>query len=275
MSKGCSIPATDGSVSIRVQVERGDMQYSTADGDEIRVFIAEGEIDSDPDRQVEFDELTVSIRRNEVEGRIRSNDDDAIEELSGSDRPARIEIEPEDGTETRVIEARIEDATGELEITDAIQHLLEKGQTVQSLVLKSWWLDTGKKDDLLEANRVVLDEWIKTNIKGVVDGESRVVGRVIIEEGAEVKHSEVRGPAIIGPGTLIEEAFIGPYTSIGSMCVIKNSALEHCVVLEGVRVEGLERLENSILGRNAVVRRRSANHHSTCLLIGDDAEVLL
>jgi hypothetical protein len=94
------------------------MQYSTADGDEIRVFIAEGEIDSDPDRRVEFDELTVSIRRNEVEGRIRSNDDDAIEELSGSDRPARIEIEPEDGTETRVIEARIEDATGELEITD-------------------------------------------------------------------------------------------------------------------------------------------------------------
>jgi hypothetical protein len=94
------------------------MQYSTADGDEIRVFIAAGAIDSDPDRRIEFDELTVSIRRNEVEGRIRSNDDDAIEELAGSDRPARIEIEPADGTETRVVEARVKDAIGELEITD-------------------------------------------------------------------------------------------------------------------------------------------------------------
>jgi hypothetical protein len=93
------------------------MQYSTADGDEIRVFIAAGEIDSDPDRRIEFDGLTVSIRRNEIEGRIRSTDDDAIGELARSSRPARIEIEPEDGTETRVIEARVENATGELEIT--------------------------------------------------------------------------------------------------------------------------------------------------------------
>lgn len=93
------------------------MQYSTADGDEIRVFLAEGEVDSDPDRRIEFDELTVSVRRNEVEGRIRSNDDDAIEELARSGRPARIEIEPEGSSETRVINARVEDATGELEIT--------------------------------------------------------------------------------------------------------------------------------------------------------------
>jgi glucose-1-phosphate thymidylyltransferase len=164
---------------------------------------------------------------------------------------------------------------GELEITDAIQRLLERGHTVQSFVLKSWWLDTGKKDDLLEANRVVLDEWVKRETNGVVDAESRVVGRVMLEQGAQVRRSEVRGPAVIGQGTIIEEAFIGPYSSIGPCCTIKNSSLEHCVVLEGVKVEGVERLADSILGRNAVVRRVSGNYQALRLMIGDDAEVLL
>jgi len=164
---------------------------------------------------------------------------------------------------------------GELEITDAIQRLLERGHTVQSFVLKSWWLDTGKKDDLLEANRVVLDEWVQREIKGVVDAASRVVGRVVLEEGVQVRCSEVRGPAVIGKGTVIEESFIGPYTSIGPGCTIKNSELEHCVALEGVRLEGVERLADSILGRNAVVRRVSGNFRALRLMIGDDAEVLL
>ncbi len=164
---------------------------------------------------------------------------------------------------------------GELEITDAVQKLLENGHTVQSAVLKGWWLDTGKKDDLLEANRVVLDEWVKREIQGVVDADSRVMGRVVLEEGAKVIRSEVRGPATIATRTLIEDAFIGPYTSIGPGCTIKNSALEHCVVLDGVRLEGAGRLEDSILGRSAVVRRLSGNHHALRLMIGDDAEVLL
>lgn len=164
---------------------------------------------------------------------------------------------------------------GELEITDAIQKLLEKGGVVQSSVLKSWWLDTGKKDDLLEANRIVLDEWTQRETKGVVDAGSRLVGRVVLEEGAEVRRSEVRGPAVVGQGTIIEDAFIGPYTSIGPGCTIKNSALEHCVVLEGVKVEGVERLADSILGRNSLVRRISGNYQALRLMIGDDAEVLL
>lgn len=164
---------------------------------------------------------------------------------------------------------------GELEITDAIQRLLEKGHTVQSFELKGWWLDTGKKDDLLEANRVVLDEWVQRETKGVVDAASRVVGRVVLEEGVQVRRSEVRGPAVIGNGTVIEGAFIGPYTTIAPGCTIKNSALEHCVVLQGVRLEGVKRLSDSILGRNAVVRCVSGNYQALRLMIGDDAEVLL
>ena len=164
---------------------------------------------------------------------------------------------------------------GELEITDAIQNLLEHGQLVQSFILKSWWLDTGKKDDLLEANRVVLDEWARHDIRGIVDAESRVVGRVVLEEGARIRRSEIRGPVAIGMETVVEDAFIGPYTSIGRGCVITSSVLEHCVVLDGVRLEGVERLEDSVLGRNAAVRRVSGNHHALRLMIGDDAEVLV
>jgi len=164
---------------------------------------------------------------------------------------------------------------GELEITDAIQKLMENGHNVHSFVLDSWWLDAGKKDDLLEANRIVLDECARCEIQGVVDPESRVVGRVTLKEGSRVSRTEVRGPVNIGPGTVIEDAFIGPYTSIGKNCVIKNSTLEHCVLFDGVRLEGVDRLEDTILGSNSIVRRVNGNHHALRLMIGDDAEVLL
>jgi glucose-1-phosphate thymidylyltransferase len=164
---------------------------------------------------------------------------------------------------------------GELEITDAIQKLMENGHTIQSLLLESWWLDTGKKDDLLEANRIVLDECIKRDIQGTFDAKSQIMGRVTLEEGAELIRSQVRGPVTIGKGTFIEDAFIGPYSSIGQDCVITRSTLEHCVVLDGARIEGVERLEDTVLGRNTVVRRISEKHHAIRLMIGDDAEVLL
>ncbi|MER3446523.1 MAG: glucose-1-phosphate thymidylyltransferase [Candidatus Dadabacteria bacterium] len=164
---------------------------------------------------------------------------------------------------------------GELEITDAIQKLLENGYVVRSSILEGWWLDTGKKDDLLEANRIVLDEWTRRDVQGTVGSKSRVVGRVVLEEEAQVERSKVRGPVVIGAGTVIEESFIGPYTSIGRGCIITNSTLEHCVALDGVRIEGVERMEDSVLGRNAVVRRLSGNHKALRLLIGEDTEVLL
>lgn len=164
---------------------------------------------------------------------------------------------------------------GELEITDAIQRLLEKGDRVESFVLEGWWLDTGKKDDLLEANRVVLDKWTRTEIRGLVDRESRVVGRVVLEDGVRVTGSEVRGPAVIGAGTLVEHSFIGPFTSIGRNCQIQDSAIEHAVVLDGARVIGVPRLEDSVIGRNAVIKKQDGNHPASRLMIGDDAEVIL
>jgi glucose-1-phosphate thymidylyltransferase len=166
-------------------------------------------------------------------------------------------------------------ARGELEITDAIQRLVDTGHAVHSARLEGWWLDTGKKDDLLEANRVVLDEWLQRDIRGAVDDDSRIVGRVALREGATVRRSHIRGPAVIDRGTVVEDTFIGPYTSVGRDCRIARSSLEHCVVLDGVRLEGIARLEDSVVGRNAVVRRGDTGHAAVRLLIGDDAEVLL
>ncbi|MEE2648385.1 MAG: glucose-1-phosphate thymidylyltransferase [Acidobacteriota bacterium] len=164
---------------------------------------------------------------------------------------------------------------GELEITDAIQKLLDQGRNVNSLIVKGWWLDTGKKDDMLEANRVVLDQWVKSDLNGEVDDESRVAGRVVLGHGGRIIRSTVRGPAVIGAGSIIEDAFIGPSTSIGEDCIVRNTSLEHCVLLDGVTIEDAGRVEDSILGRNAVVRRTSGNHEALHLMVGDDAEVLL
>ncbi len=164
---------------------------------------------------------------------------------------------------------------GELEITDAIQRLVDKQRKVHSALLDSWWLDTGKKDDLLEANRVVLDEWVHREVAGEVDEGSRVVGRVRVEPGARVVRSEVRGPVVVGGGAVVEDSFVGPFTSVGPGCTVRGSVLQHSVLLEGAVVEGVQRLEDSVVGKNAVVRRAHGNHRAVRLLVGDDAEVVL
>ena len=164
---------------------------------------------------------------------------------------------------------------GELEITDAIQKLLDKGKIVKSFILRRWWLDTGKKDDLLEANRVVLDELVTQQLEGKVDEGSKVVGRVSLAKGAQVGGSTIRGPVVIGTGTVIKSSFIGPYTSVGNNCTIENAVLEHSVILDGARIAGLERLEDSVVGRNAVVSKGSQNNKALRLMVGDDAEVSL
>jgi glucose-1-phosphate thymidylyltransferase len=163
----------------------------------------------------------------------------------------------------------------ELEITDAIQRLVDDGRIVRSLVLQGWWLDAGKKDDLLEANRVVLDEWIRRDVRGAMDRTSKVVGRVVVGEGAQIRRSEVRGPAVIGRNTIVEDSFVGPYTSIGCSCVIRGSALQHSVILDGAIVEGVGRLTDSVLGRNAAIRRPHTSFRTVRLMVGDDAEVTL
>ncbi len=162
---------------------------------------------------------------------------------------------------------------GELEITDAIQKLLDKNRTVKSFILERWWLDTGKKDDLLEANRVVLDELISRGLKGEVDEDSKVVGRVSLAQRSQIKGSTIRGPVGIGEGTVIRGSFIGPYTSVGDNVIIENSALEHSVILDGARITDIERLEDSVVGRNAVVSGAEQNSRALRLMVGDDAEV--
>lgn len=164
---------------------------------------------------------------------------------------------------------------GELEITDAIQKLLDRGKTVRSFILERWWLDTGKKDDLLEANRVVLDELVSESLQGEVDAESKIAGRVFLARGARIEDSTVRGPAVIGEGTVIRNSFIGPYTTIGNGCVVEGAALEHSVILDGARIAGVERLEDSVVGRNAVVSKGIENSRALRLMVGDDVEVLL
>jgi glucose-1-phosphate thymidylyltransferase len=159
---------------------------------------------------------------------------------------------------------------GELEITDAIQEMINMGFKVKAEILNSWWLDTGKKDDILSANAKILDEYIKRDVKGSVTN-STVEGRVKIESEAKVTCSSVRGPCIIGKNALIENSFIGPYTSVGDNSQIINSHLEYCVIMENVIVKDVERLEESLIGKNAKVARSQKNN-TTKLHIGDYSE---
>ena len=163
---------------------------------------------------------------------------------------------------------------GELEITDAIQDLLSRGRKVLGDVIREWWLDTGKKDDLLQANAVVLDEWIKRRVEGEVDEASSVLGRVVIPKSSKVINSRIRGPAVLGEGVIIENSFVGPFSSIGDYTRISNSAVEHCVILERCEIINLERLEDSLLGKCSKVIRTNRNSHNVLrLMVGDDSVV--
>jgi glucose-1-phosphate thymidylyltransferase len=161
---------------------------------------------------------------------------------------------------------------GELEITDAIQKLLETGKRVDWRKLEGWWLDTGKKDDLLTANTQVLDEWCSREILGEVDDKSQVNGRVAVGADSRIVNSTIRGPAVIGRGCLIQDSFIGPFTSIGDESRVESSVIEHSVLLAGVTISHVDRLEDSLLGRNARVARHN-RHRSLQLLLGDDTVV--
>jgi glucose-1-phosphate thymidylyltransferase len=162
---------------------------------------------------------------------------------------------------------------GELEITDAIQKLIDMGKTVDSHILEGWWLDTGKKDDLLEANRVVLDDLLKRDIQGEVDAASKVVGRVNISKGASIEGSTIRGPVSVAEGCVIKNSFIGPFTSVGAGTVIESSSLEHSVILEDCKITNVERLADCIIGRRCHVRKVEGNLRPKVIFIGDDAVI--
>jgi glucose-1-phosphate thymidylyltransferase len=164
---------------------------------------------------------------------------------------------------------------GELEITDAIQKMIDSGRKVRSFILHGWWLDTGKKDDMLEANRVVLDDLLKRDVLGKIDDKSHVAGRVEIRKGAQIINSRVRGPVSIAERCRIINSFIGPYTSIGAGTVIEDSSLEHSVILEDCYIKRVERLEDSIIGRACKVLNNEGNFRQKKLFLGDDAVVEL
>jgi len=162
---------------------------------------------------------------------------------------------------------------GELEITDAIQELINRGYHVYPYVHDGWWIDTGKKDDLLEANRLILDE-LEPIIEGYVDRDSTITGKVIIEPGAEIINSTIRGPAIIGEGTRIINSYVGPFTSIYHHCVIEKSEIEHSIVLEHCSIRDLpHRLEDSLIGRNVEIGRSPLKPKAYRLMLGDNSSV--
>jgi glucose-1-phosphate thymidylyltransferase len=162
----------------------------------------------------------------------------------------------------------------ELEITDAIQTMVDRGLRVDPHIVDGWWKDTGQVQDMLEANRLILDD-----LEERIDGElvdSRVEGRVVIEKGARLERTTVRGPAVIGAGSKLTDAYIGPYTAIGEGCVIENAEVEHSILLAGSSVRGLAgRMESSLLGRNVAVSRDDRQPRAYRFMVGDNSEIAI
>lgn len=161
----------------------------------------------------------------------------------------------------------------ELEITDAIQWLIEQGYAVHPYVHTGWWIDTGKPGDMLSANDHVLEE-VKPHIDGTVDAASKVDLRVTVEKGAVIENSVIRGPAIIGEGTVVRNSYIGPFTSIYHHCVIEHSEVEHSIVLENSKVLDVPyRIADSIVGRNATITRSEIKPKAIKMNLGDYSQV--
>ena len=167
-------------------------------------------------------------------------------------------------------------ARGELEITDAIQALIDRQTRVEACHLQGWWLDTGKKDDLLEANRVILDTCLVSKIAGSVDSKSRVFGRVQIGAGSHIINSTIRGPVIIGENCHLENCFIGPYTSIANEATLIEADVEHSVFLQGSTVKGIhQRIVDSLVGQRAQLVVSHKRPKALRFMVGDDSQLEL
>jgi glucose-1-phosphate thymidylyltransferase len=174
----------------------------------------------------------------------------------------------------KAIDAITPSRRGELEITDAIQKLIEMGHAVDSHILTSWWLDTGKKDDMLEANRVVLDEMTEFEQKGVLEGSTVVVGRVSIGPGSILKNCTVRGPAVIGSDCVLEDSYVGPFTSIGDGARVSHAEIEHSILRENCRIlEFHGRIEDSLIGISVELTRGHRKPVAYRLMLRDYSKV--
>jgi glucose-1-phosphate thymidylyltransferase len=164
-------------------------------------------------------------------------------------------------------------ARQELEITDAIQWLVDHGKSVHPHIVSGWWKDTGKIEDMLEANRIILDTFKPRGFESV-DSGCRVEGKVVVEPGAKLFQSTIRGPAIIGPGAEIRNAFVGPYTSIGPDCFVESCEIENSIVLQGSRLEKIPgRIADSLIGTNVRIHPGHERPRVHRFLIGDNSEI--
>lgn len=164
-------------------------------------------------------------------------------------------------------------ARGELEISDAHQYLIDHGKKIGYAEITGWWKDTGKPTDLLEANRLILDN-MGLRIEGEIDRTSDVAGKVVIEKGTKIVKSKVRGPAIIGKDCLIENSYIGPFTSIGDRTQVKDSEVEYSIVLRDCKIHSVGiRIEGSILGNDVEIVEASGKPRVHRFMIGDQSRV--
>lgn len=161
----------------------------------------------------------------------------------------------------------------ELEITDAIQDLIDRGLTVRPHIVDGWWKDTGKIEDLLEANRLIL-ETFNQRVDGDVDEQSSIEGKVVVEPGAVILQSVVRGPAVIGAHARIEQAYVGPFTAIMNDVTIRGSEIEHSIVLEGAVITDVaNRVVDSLIGKNVRIYRQPMKPSAYRFMLGDNSEV--
>ncbi|WP_335982124.1 MULTISPECIES: glucose-1-phosphate thymidylyltransferase [Streptomycetaceae] len=161
---------------------------------------------------------------------------------------------------------------GELEITHAIQWLIDDQRDVRSTTISGYWKDTGNVTDMLEVNRSVLDT-LEPEVLGEVDDQSEIIGRVRIEAGAKVSGSRIVGPVVIGPGTVVNDAYVGPYTSVSENCRIEDSEIEYSILLRDSSLTGVRRIEASLIGRNVEVTPAPRNPAAHRLVLGDHSKV--
>ena len=173
----------------------------------------------------------------------------------------------------RAIERIRPSARGELEITDAIQRIIDDGGRVVPHVITGWWKDTGRLQDLLEANRIILDT-LEPGVGGGVGDGVRLEGKVVIQPGARLRDCLIRGPAIIGENSVIEEAYVGPFTSIYHGCTVRRAEIEHSIVLEGSVIDGIDgKIESSLIGKECIVTSSPERPRAYRLMLGDHSHV--
>ncbi|MDA8196090.1 MAG: glucose-1-phosphate thymidylyltransferase [Actinomycetota bacterium] len=177
-----------------------------------------------------------------------------------------------DKTIHEAVDAIEPSARGELEITDAIAHLITSGKKVGSRETLGYWKDLGQPEALLEGNRLMLEN-VASTIKGSVDSESIIEGKVSIQEGATIVNSKLRGPLVVGKNAKVIDSFIGPFTAIGDDCSVVSTEVSNSILLEGSSIEAIDRVEGSIVGKNAQIRRRLTLPKSTRVVVGDNSTV--